>query len=411
MDSSHPASSALSAAYKHSPFLADLDSSTSPPALQQQTNRGSPFEHDYPDFSTSVLGSPDLDQATGQPSIPPTPFTPSYAAQAGSYNNSPLGSDLSFSQQQHIQNHANELEAFDSYPYDGNLNTFDSFNDFSAIDIDVLPPGSDDFDAYDPAAYDAPADHNSLLFSNEFMASLTDAGTSKDPSQNNSASPSLSTSSLGSGNGMGPQVSVTLAESMNNGLKMGVGSYGSPFDHGSPASSNGDNAVVDQQQRFGSRASSVSSHPGQNHSRSQSQSQDYSATYGMENVSFSTPPPPGGQRGPHSPPSLYIPSVAPEIAATPPSPTHSTHSHHSDHGLALGTGAGIGMGTQLPSGNLSVQGVGIHIVPATPVCPPGVSTDNARESFQPALETLHQGESFIHVYFLGDHFGEKIYFP
>ncbi|THH07163.1 hypothetical protein EW145_g3580, partial [Phellinidium pouzarii] len=274
-------------------------------------------------------------------SLPPTPFTPSFTgAHAGSYN-SPLGSDISYIP-------ANEFRSPNPGAFHG-----DGFNDFNPIDIDVFPP-----EDYDPSAYDPP-DNSALLFSSDFMASLSDL------QQQHSSSPSLSSSSLGSNN---PGVSVSVTPALD-GLEpgMGAGAYGSPFDHESPASSNGD---VDYQhphyqRQTRSRASSVSSTHGAN---------DYSssATLGFERVRLETASPnPSWTKGPQSPPQLFIPGNMPEITHTStspqPSPTHSARSPSGDPN---------GNASILPSGDIrgngggglmAPDGPGIHIVPATPI--------------------------------------------
>ncbi len=78
----------------------------------------SPYEQSFADFNTPA--SPDPQQL--QQSLPPTPFTPSYAAHAGSYQNSPYGSDLSFGAAQELETHAPLDDPLDevsfSIPYD-----------------------------------------------------------------------------------------------------------------------------------------------------------------------------------------------------------------------------------------------------------------------------------------------------
>ena len=80
-----PSSSSAAAPYASSPFLSDVE--------QHHTA----YEPAYPDFNTPAPASPIPNNQNN--SLPPTPFSASYAAHAGSYNGSPYGSDVSFSGQ------------------------------------------------------------------------------------------------------------------------------------------------------------------------------------------------------------------------------------------------------------------------------------------------------------------------
>ncbi|KAI5120115.1 hypothetical protein M0805_002199 [Coniferiporia weirii] len=317
--------------YQRSPYISVLD------VLD-------PSSSPYADFnSPAAPGSPNsvLNQSAFNSSLPPTPFTPSYAgAHAGSYNNSPLEPDIS-----HIS--GNEFQS-------PNPNTYSEANygGFGGIDIDVFPP-----DEYDPTVYDAP-DNSGFLFSGELMDSLSDI------QQQHNSSPSLSTSSLGSNN---PGVSVSVTPALDGpGSGMASGAYGQSFDHSSPASSNGDGDYQHQhmqQHNARSRASSVSSH-GAN---------DYpsSGTLGLERVRIGTvSPSPAWAKGPQSPPQLFIPTSAPEITHTSTSPLPSpTYSHRS---LSADTSAPSmlppgGIGSSGGRGLMAPDGPGIEIVPATPI--------------------------------------------
>ena len=401
--------------FSHSPYLDDLNSfDTNQAGSSSSAPNSTPSFFDtssssYPDFNTPAPNTANQgahQNTTNNTSLPPTPFTPSYAAQAGSYNNSPLNSDISFIPGNEFTNpefDQQQPQSFDPGQFD-----FGS--------ISVLPPD----DGYDPSAYDPPADHNTFLFG-EFMTSLADTEQSGQQSMTQAnTSPSLSTSSLGSNTAAQthPHVSVTPAHDSfdaQNALRMGLGSNYVPYDQGSPASSNGDAGANSAANVNRSRASSVSSV--NNHLLRGSPQPDTTQTFGMENVTFESAPSPGptsswtGGRppqspalnGPQSPPQLFIPGGPPEIThtANSPSPTHSAHSNVLDlsgginfppGGVSARTGAG---------GLMAPNGPGIEIVPATPINTAAGAAATQRRSFQQSLETISQGKhrnvSFRHL--------------
>lgn len=406
--------------YYRSPFLDDLnsfDTNQAGSSSSAHNNPASPPYHDasspsFPDFNTPAPNSVNHQGAhqntTTNSSLPPTPFAPSYAAQAGSYNNSPLGSDISFIPGNEFTNA--EYDHQRTAPFDP-----EQF-DFSVIN--VLPPESE-YDGYDPSTYDPPTDQTALFFQPDFMNSISESDQTTQPGMTHSnTSPSPSTSSLGSNNvpQNHPHVSVTPAHDAfdaQNALRMGIGSY-VPYDQGSPASSNGDGGVGNTGNVNRSRASSVSSVTNHNQLLRGSPQPDTSQTFGMENVTFENSPSPGptstwnvgrppqspALNGPQSPPQLFIPGGPPEITANSPSPTHSHHSNLSEFGGAAG-------GANLPTGGLSARtgagglmapnGPGIQIVPATPVNTGVGAGASQGVPFQQRLDTLVQGMCYNHI--------------
>ncbi|KAL5504328.1 hypothetical protein ACEPAH_8402 [Sanghuangporus vaninii] len=325
---------------QHSPFLSDLDV---PQHTHGNDHQGSssPFTT-FRDFNSSAA----LDDAlsvTANPSAPPTPYSPSFAAQPGSYHNSPLGSDISYIP-------GNEFPQSSPNPNNFAAGGADQFGDF---DISVLPPDYTGGDDYDPTLYDAQGGDSSLFFGTDFMNSLNEQATNQ--SKNQSSSPSLSTSSLGSNN---PGVSVSVTPALDN--PMGVYGSGSPYDQGSPASSNGDNNEYQRQQHQNdiarSRGSSISSQPndfqgsgsfgleGVRLDGSSNTSQVHSPSWAANSQN----------QGPQSPPHIYIPGQAPEITHTSPAPSPS---------LSHQTLSADNANTMLPSGGIG----SINIVPATPI--------------------------------------------
>lgn len=206
-----------------------------------------PLQNTFSDFNAPPPSSPALHDIS---------FTPSYAAQAGSFNGSPYGSDISFTA-------GDDFIELDPHQTS-------SLVDFGPGDLSV---GDD----YDPAAYDAPAD-NPSFFGNDFMASLTEtAQPAFSPHSHYSpfaspsigvnvgvtgtSSPSMSQHSSTSSTGRhGPHLSVTPAPDLSPRLGTGLDHsvyIQQPFDHGSPASSAGGDHVANVQVR--SRANSISS--------------------------------------------------------------------------------------------------------------------------------------------------------
>lgn len=308
-----------SSSYHHSPFLSDLGD------IQD------PSSSTYADFNSPVPpGSPNPNQRQNalNSSVPATPFTPSFAgANVGSYTGSPRGSDISYI-------NGNEFQSPNQSAFPGG-----DYPDFS-IGIDIYTP-----DEYDPTIYDAPADTSALLFSSDFMSSLTEIPRSH-------SSPSLSGSSHDA------DVSVSVMPAPHD---EGVGPYGSPFDHGSPASSNGDMDHRQRQNAARSRGSSVSSSHGPG---------DFSSSsLGLKHVHIdSGSPSPSWDRNPQSPPQLFIPGGMPEITHTSTSPVPSPTIPQNSFSESSGNGS------LLPSGNIGSNkslmppdGPGIQIVPATPV--------------------------------------------
>ncbi|EJD07006.1 uncharacterized protein FOMMEDRAFT_26133 [Fomitiporia mediterranea MF3/22] len=100
----------------------------------------------FADFNTSTSFEDSFSLAA-KPSIPATPYTPSFAALAGSYHNYPLGSDL-----------GNEFPQPSTNP---DTYTTGTEGHFGNIDISVCPP---DFaaDDYDPIEHPGP--DSSFLF-------------------------------------------------------------------------------------------------------------------------------------------------------------------------------------------------------------------------------------------------------
>ena len=281
-----------------------------------------------PDPSSSGTSfSNDFSISTSSGSHPQTPFSASFTAQAGSYHNSPLGSDISHLQDGQQGSSPNPGAAS---PY-LNPGTNDEFN----FDIPVFPP-----DEYDPNDYDAQG--SSLLFG-DFVTSLDSI--QSQPSQH-ASSPSPSASSVGSDN-PGVSVSVVPADSMH--------SYGSPNYQGSPASSNGgdDFRLNSLQQR--SRASSVSS------SHKANNSLDYS-TLGMEHVNLESSPWMGQSVShPQSPPHIVIPDNSGRQGQSSPQ-MGSNSSFEQNTMPAMGSGMPPPHNRQL-----DLDGPGIQVVPATPI--------------------------------------------
>lgn len=334
MDGTNPP---IHASYQqHSPFLSDLDSF-------EQTS--SP----YPDFNSPAGQDPSFSS-----SVPPTPFTPSYAAAHGSYNNSPRVSDASF------------IPGSEFNQGSPNPSTATFTNQFSGFDISIYPPDNSFGDDYDPSYYDAP-DNNSLLFGSDFINSLDQAQVP------HSSSPSLSTSSLGSNN---PGVSVSVTPAIESNI--GMGSLNAPFDHGSPASSNGDN---DHYHDARSRASSVSSSRGPN-----------AITFGFERVNLAQ-----SQSPPPAPPQLYIPTPETSHTSPLPSPSLSHRQLSSDFNPAVNSSPSPGMlssgGLRMPitkGGLMAPDGPGINVVPATPISA-GTGVASTQTAFGQHL--MSQGES------------------
>ena len=324
---------------QRSPFLSDLDVPQHTLGNDRQGS-SSPF-NTYRDFNSSAALDDAL-SAAANPSAPPTPYSPSFAAQPGSYHNSPLQSDISYIP-------GNEFAQSSPNPNNFAAGNGDQFGDF---DISVLPPDYTP-DDYDPTLYDAQGPDSSLFFGTDFMNSLNEQPSSH--SKNQSSSPSLSTSSLGSNN---PGVSVSVTPALDH--PMGMYGSGSPYDHGSPASSNGDNNDYQCQHLQNgtgrSRGSSISSQPN-----------DFqgSATLGLESVRLDGSPIPSQahspswaantqSQGPQSPPQIYIPGQTPEIRHTSPaaSPSPSQQTLSADNVNPMLSTGGIGS---------------INIVPATPI--------------------------------------------
>ena len=295
----------------------------------------------------------------GQPSHSGA-FTPSFAS-SRSYQNSPYSDFVPFNENE------TDLEA--------------DFGDISIRIQDTSGEGEGGVGlgldgSYDPSDYDAPGDNMLGFDTDNFMDSFNPHHSS-------------------------------------------VGPPGSPFDHGSPASSAGDgigntSGSNDGGGHFGargimsrSRASSISSNHGGGIGVNPALTTgpgggtDLTSTFNLEHMTFNSPSPgptpalwphpmpsaqspPGmalstssGSNKPQSPPSLYIPG--PEIIHTAgtPSPTLSVHSEtHSSAGSVNTRLIGSSQGGLMP-------GPGIHIVPATPVS--GGASQGDDPSFQDIL--------------------------
>lgn len=275
-----------------------------------------------PDPSTSSTAYSEFSLPTSSGSHPQTPFSASFTAQPGSYQNSPFGSDVShFDQHPPASSSPNPAQ---NSPYVGQ-----SSNDDFNFDIPVFPP-----DEYDPNDYDAQG--SSLLFNTDFVTSLDSI--EGQPSSHQLSSPSPSASSACSEN---PGISVIPAE-------QSMQSYGSPSYQGSPASSNAGDDFHLQSLQQRSRASSVAS------SHKASNSHDYS-TLSMEHVHLDSSSPSWMQQGTsnaQSPPHIVIPDNS---GARQGSPAMSSH-------------AMSNMGhNPLRNPQLDLDGPGIQVVPATPI--------------------------------------------
>ena len=289
------------------PFLSDADVDFSSPD---------------PSTSSTTFSTSDFSIPTSSGSHPQTPYSSSFTAQPGSYQNSPLGSDIS-----HFDQHppASSPNPAQNSPY-VNQSSNDDFN----FDIPVFPP-----DEYDPNDYDAQG--SSLLFNTDFVTSLD----SIEAQQQQFSSPSPSASSVGSDN---PGISVIPAE-------QSMQSYGSPNYHGSPASSNGGDDFHLQSLQQRSRASSVSS------SHKANNSLDYS-TLGMEHVNLDSTSSwmqqQQGTSNAQSPPHIVIPDTS--------------GSRQGQSSPTIGSNAMSNMGHgALRNPQLDLDGPGIQVVPATPI--------------------------------------------
>ena len=231
------------------------------------------------------------------------PHTPSYN---GSYQNSP-------------------------YSVLSDLPTFGNEEADSLALFDDNPSGISITEEHDPSEYDAPNSTGLISFDESFMSTIDSAN---------------------------PQVSFSITPPAHD-----EGSP-SPYDHASPASSNG---AEDDRRSHGSTASPYM-HP--NSPPLGDFTQNFESMH-FESPSWSTSQLPGDRRSPpaqqkaHSPPQLVIPDIS--------SPSSSAH----DEPPTINAPEGDGLPT----------GPQLHIVPATPISGGGAVGQN--------VQYMRQSESFF----------------
>lgn len=221
------------------------------------------------------------------------PHTPSYN---GSYQNSP-------------------------YSVLSDLPTFGNEEADSLALFDDNPSGISITEEYDPSEYDAPNSTGLISFDESFMSTIDSAN---------------------------PHVSVSITPPAHD-----EGSP-SPYDHASPASSNG---ADDDRRSHGSNASPYM-HP---HSPPLNDFTQNFESMHFESPSWSTSQLPGDRRSPpaqkaHSPPQLVIPDIS--------SPSSTVH----DEPPTINA----------PEGDGLLTGPQLHIVPATPISGGGAAGQNVQ---------------------------------